>query len=143
MTVLLTRFICMLKASINLKRFWLKKREDVGIKQLNDSKRFIEYSQCMNDVYNIDNYNPTRTRKISTEFHDMIADNMSNKKFQTMVKELAIRCMKLNILLAFIFHFYFFVPKEVRLNSTHYLIINIHNKRESQNIATNHSTDID
>ena len=66
----------------------------------------------MNDVYNIDNYNPTRTRKISTEFHDMIADNMSNKKFQTMVKELAIRCMKLNILLAFIFHFYFLFQKK-------------------------------
>ena len=35
------------------------------------------------------------------------------------------------------------VPKEVRLNSTHYLIMKIHNRRELQQIAIDHSADID
>ena len=54
-----------------------------------------------------------------------------------------IRCRKLNISLVFITQSYFCVPKDVRLNSKHYLIIKISNKRESQNIAINHSADID
>ena len=54
-----------------------------------------------------------------------------------------IRCRKLNISLVFITQSYFSVPKDVRLNSTHYLIIKISNKRELQNIAINHSADID
>ena len=54
-----------------------------------------------------------------------------------------IRCRKLNISLAFITQSYFSVPKNVRLNSTHYLIMKINNKRELQNIAINHSADID
>ena len=68
---------------------------------------------------------------------------MSNKIFQAMVKELFIRCKKLNISLVFITQSYFSVLKEVRLNSKHYLIMKFHNKRELQNIATNHSADID
>ena len=125
-------------------QFLIKKREDVGIKYLNDPKESIEYSQCIDDVYNnIDDYNPSRKRKILIVFDDMIADIMSNKKFQAMVKELFIRCRKLNISLVFITRSYFSVPKEVRLNSTNYLIMKIHNKRELQNIATNHSADID
>ena len=68
---------------------------------------------------------------------------MSNKNFQPMVKELFTRCRKLNISLVFITQSYFSVPKEVRLNSTHYLIMKIHNKTELQNIATNHSADVD
>ena len=54
-----------------------------------------------------------------------------------------IRCRKLNISLDFITQSYFSVPKDVRLNSTHYLIMKINNKRELRNIADNHSTDID
>ena len=73
----------------------------------------------------------------------MIADIMTNKKFQAIIKELFIRCRKLNISLIFITQSYFSVPKEVRLNSTHYLIMKIRNKREVQNIAINHSADID
>ena len=73
----------------------------------------------------------------------MIADIMSNKKFQAVVKELFIRCRKLNISLVFITQSYFSVPKDVRLNSTHYLIMKINNKRELQNITINHSADID
>ena len=73
----------------------------------------------------------------------MIADIMSNKKFQAMTKELFIRCRKLNILLVFITQCYFSVPKDVRLNSTHYLIMKINSKKELQNIAINLSADID
>ena len=98
----------------------------------------------MDDVYgNIGNYNPSRKRKVLIVFDDMIADIMTNKKFQAMIKELFIRCRKLNISLVFITQSYFSVPKDVRLNSTHYLIMKINNKRELQNIAINHSADID
>ena len=70
----------------------------------------------MNDVYqNIDNYNPSRKKKL-TLFDDMIADIMSNKKFQAIIKELFIRCRKVNISLVFITQSYFSVPKDVRLN---------------------------
>ena len=73
----------------------------------------------------------------------MIADIMSNKRFQAIIKESFIRCRKLNILLVFITQSYFSVPKDVRLNSTHYLIMKINNERELQNIEINHSADID
>ena len=76
-------------------------------------------------------------------FDDMIADIVDNKKFQAIIKELFIRCGKLNTSLVFITQSYFCVPKDVRLNSKHYLIMKISNKRESQNIAINHSADID
>ena len=98
----------------------------------------------MDDVYNnIDDYNPSRKRKILIVFDDMMTDIMTNKKFQSIIKKLFIRCRKLNISLVFITQSYFSVPKEVRLNSTYCLIMKIHNKRELQNIATNHSADID
>ena len=76
-------------------------------------------------------------------FDDMIADIMTNKIFQAIIKELFIRCRKLNISLVLITQSYISVPKNVRLNSTHYLIIKIKNKSELQNIAINHSSDID
>ena len=84
-----------------------------------------------------------KDRKILTVFDDMIADIMTNKKFQAIIKELFIRCRKLNISLVFITQSYFRVPKDVRLNSTHYLLMKIHNKRELQNIAFDHSADIE
>ena len=122
----------------------IKKHENAGIKNYNDSSAFIEYSNTMNDVYsNIDDCNPRRKRKILIVFDDMIADIMTNKKFQAIIKELFIRCRKLNISLVFITQSYVSVPKEVRLNSTHYLIMKMHNKRELQNMAINHSADID
>ena len=68
---------------------------------------------------------------------------MSNKKFQAIIKELFIRCRKLNISVVFIAQSYFFVPKDVRLNSMHYFIMKINNKKELQKIAINHSADID
>ena len=121
----------------------IRNRENVGIKHLNDSKAFIECSNTMNDVYeNIDHYNLNRRRKILIVFDDMIADIMTNKKFQSIIKELFIRCRKLNMSLVFITQSYCSVPKDVGLNSTHYLIMKINNKRELQNIANNHSADI-
>ena len=95
----------------------IKKRENAGIKHLNDLNAFIECSNAMDDVYeNTDDYNPNRKRKILIVFDDMIADIMRNKKFPAMIKELFIRCRKLNISLAFIIQSYFSVPKDVRLN---------------------------
>ena len=76
-------------------------------------------------------------------FDDVIADIMSNKRFQAVMKELFIRCRKLNISLAFITQSYFSVPKDARLNSTHHLIMKINNIKELQNIAITHSVDID
>ena len=73
----------------------------------------------------------------------MIADIMTNKKFQSITKELFIRCRKLNISLVFITQSYFSVPKDVRLNSTHYLIMKINNKKELRIIADTHATNID
>ena len=97
----------------------------------------------MDEIYeNIDNYNSNIKRKIFVVFDDMIAVIMTNKKFQTIIKELFIRCRKLNISLVFISQSYFSVPKDVRLNSRHYLIIKINKKRELQIIAINHSADI-
>ena len=98
----------------------------------------------MDDVYeNIDHYNPNRKRKILIVFDDMIADIMTNKKFYSIIKELFIRCRKTNISLVFITQSYFSVTKDVRLNSTHCFIMKVNNKRELQNIALNHSADID
>ena len=124
--------------------FFIKNREDTGIKHSNDLNEFIECSNAVDGVYeNIDDYNPSRKRKILTVFDDMIADIKSNKKFKAIIEELFIRCRKINISLVFITQSYFSVPKDVRLNSTHYLIMKINNKRELQNIAINHSADID
>ena len=68
---------------------------------------------------------------------------MTNKKFQAIIKELFIRCRKVNISLVFITQSYFSVPKDVRLNSTHYLIMKINNRKELQNVTIDHSADID
>ena len=71
----------------------------------------------MDDVYeNINDYNPTRKRKKLIVFDNIIADIMNNKNFQAIIKELFIRCRKLNISLAFITQSYFSVPKDIRLN---------------------------
>ena len=120
--------------------FLIKKGEDVGTNHFNDPNAFIECSNRMDDFYrNIDDYNPSRKRKILIVFDDMIADIMTNKKFRAITKELFIRCRKVNISLPFTTQSYF----SVRLNSTHYLIMKINNNRELKNIAINHSADID
>ena len=109
--------------------FLIKKREDVGIKFINEPNAFTECSNTMDDIYeNIDDYNPNRKRKILIVFDDMIANIMTNKKFQAIIKELFIRCRKMNISLVFIPQSYFSVPKDVRLNSTHYLVMKLTTK---------------
>ena len=76
--------------------FLIKKRKGVGIKYCNDLNAFIECSNTMDDVYqNIDDYNSSRKRKILIVFDHMIADIMSNEKFQPIIKEFFIRCRKL------------------------------------------------
>ena len=75
----------------------IKKREDVEIKNLNDPKAFRKYSQCVGDFYNnINDYNPNRKRKTLIVLDDVIADIMTNKEFQAVIKELFIRWRKLN-----------------------------------------------
>ena len=91
---------------------------------------------------NIDDYNPDKENKILIVFDDMIADMIHNKKLNSIVTELFIRGRKLNISLVFITQSYFKVPKDVRLNTSHFFIAKIPNKRELQQIAINHSSDI-
>ena len=77
----------------------------------------------MQDVYkNIDEYNVGKRSKISIAFDDIIADMINNKKLNSVVTELFIRGMKLNISIVFITQSYFKIPKDVRLNSTHFLL---------------------
>ena len=106
--------------------FLIKKHENAGIKNLNNPNAFIECSNTMDDVYeSIDDYNLVRKRKNLIVLDEMIADMMTNKKFQAIIEELFIRCRKLNTSLVFITQSFFRVSKDVRLNSTHYLIIKI------------------
>ena len=84
----------------------------------------------------------TAREKMLISFDNMMAD-IKNKEFQAIIKELFIRCRKLNTLLVFITQSYFSVPKDVRSCSTHYLIMKINNRKELQNIVMNHSADID
>ena len=98
----------------------------------------------MQDVYkNIEDYNIGKKRKVLIVFDDMIADMINNKKLDSIVTELLIRGRKLNISIVFITQSYFKVPKDVGLNSTHFFIMEITNKRELQQTALNHSSDID
>ena len=99
----------------------------------------------MQDVYkNIEEYNIGKKRKILIVFDDMITDMINNKKLNPVVTELFIRGRKLNISIVFMSLLsYFQVPKDVRLNSTDFFIMKIPNKRELQQIALNHSSDID
>ena len=94
-------------------------------------------------IWMIKDYDPNKKRKILIVFDDMIADMLSNKKLNPIVTELFIRGRKLNISLVFITQSYFAVPKNIRLNSTHYFVMKIPNKRELQQIAFNHSSDLD
>ena len=97
----------------------------------------------MRDVYkNINYYNPDKENKMLIVFNGMIADMTHNKKLNSIVTELFMRGRKLNISLFFITQSYFKVPKDVRLNTSHFFIAKIPNKGELQQIAINHSSDI-
>ena len=100
----------------------------------------MEYSNDIQDVYkNIEDYNPIEKRKVLIVFDDMIPYVINNKRLNPVVTELFIRGRKLKISIVFITQSYFKVPKDVRLNSTHFFILEIPNKRELQQTALNHS----
>ena len=125
-------------------QYLINKREKEGLDHFDDPKAFMEYSNDMQDVYkNIEDYNPIKRRKVLIVFDDMIADMINNKKLNPIVTELFVRGRKINIPIVFITQSYFKVPKDVRLNSTHFFIVKVYNKRELQQIALNHSSDID
>ena len=94
-------------------------------------------------IKNIEEYDLNKKSKIFIGFDDMIVAMFSNKKLNPIVAKLFIRGRKLNISIALITQSYFAVPKNIRLKSTHYFIMKISNKQELQQIAFNHSSDID
>ena len=109
-------------------QYLINKREKIGLDHFKDPKAFMKYSNDMQDVYkNIEDYNPRKKRNILIVFDDMIADTINNKKLNPVVTELFIRGRKLKLSIVFITQSYFKVP----------------NKRELQQIALNHSYDID
>ena len=109
-------------------QYLINKRESVGINDFKDPKAFIEYSNDMYDIYKNNNYyNPNKENKILIVFDDMIADMIQNKKLNSIVTELFIRGRKSNISLVFITQSYIKVPKDVRLNTTHFFITKISN----------------
>ena len=90
----------------------------------------------MDDVLDdINNYNKNRDKKVLTVFDDMIADIEYNKKFKRKIKELFYRARKINVSIVFITQSYFTVLKDARLNSTHYILMKIGNKKELRRIA--------
>ena len=104
-------------------QYLIKICEKVGLNHFKDLKAVIEYSNDMRNVCkNINNYNPDKEDKILIVFDDMIADMIQNKKLNSVLTELFIRGRKLNISLVFFTQTYFKVPKDVRLNSTHFFI---------------------
>ena len=125
-------------------QYLINKREQAGIKNLNDPQAFIEYSNDLNDVLeDINNYNKKKDKKVLTIFDDMITDIMRSEKFKAIVKELFIRCRKLNISVVFITQSYFRTPKDARLNSTHYILMKMGNKKELKSIAEENSGHLD
>ena len=144
MNQILIKFIYMLKISMkqNAKyQLLISKRKSTNLKYLNDSKAFFRYLNDMGNNYkNIEEYNPNKKRKKLIVFDDLIADMLSNEKLNPIVTELFIRGRKLNIFLAFITKSYFAAPKSIGLNSTHYFIMKIPNKRKLQKTAFNHSS---
>ena len=124
-------------------QYLIKIREKVGIDHHNDPRAYIEYSNDMHDVYkNINYYNPYKENKILIVFDDMIADMVHKKKLDSITTELFIRGRKLNISLVFITQSYFKVPKDVKINTTHFFIEKTPNRREIQEIVWNNSSDV-
>ena len=119
------------KISVAKYQYLINKRQQVELNHYDNPKAFMEYSNDMQVVYkNIEDYNPRENRKVLIVFDDMIVDMTNNKKLNPIVTELFIRGRKLNISIIFITQSYFKVPKDVRLNSTHFFIMKIPNKRE-------------
>ena len=98
----------------------------------------------MDDVLDdINNYNKSKDKKVLIVFDDMIADIEYNKNFKRMIKELFYRARKINVLIVFITQSYFIALKDARLNSTHYILMQIGNKKELKSIAEEKSGNLD
>ena len=110
--------------------YLINKREQAEIKNLNDVHPLIEYSDDMNDVLDdINDYNKNRDKKVLIVFDDKIADIEYNKNFKRIIIELFYRAYKINISIVFITQSYFRALKDARLNSTHYILMKICNKK--------------
>ena len=124
--------------------YLINKTEQAGIKNLNDPHAFIEYSDDMSDVLDdINNYNKNRDKKVLIVFDDMIADIEYNKNLKRIIKELFSRARKINVSIVFITQSYFRALKDARLNSTHYILMRIGNKKELKRIAEEKSGHLD
>ena len=124
--------------------YLINKREQAGKENLNDPHAFIKYSDDMDDVLDdINNYNKNRDKKVLIVFDDMIADIEYNKKFKRIFKELFYRARKINVSIVFITQSYFRALKDARLNSTHYILKKIGNKKELKRIAEEKSGHLD
>ena len=124
--------------------YLINKREQAGIKNLSVPHAFIEYSDDMNDVPDdINNYNTNRDKKVVIVFDDMIADIEYNKNFKRIIKELFYRARKINVSIVFITQSYFRALKDARLNSIHYILMKIGNKKELKRIAEEKSGHLD
>ena len=119
-------------------------REQAGIKNLNNPRAFIEYSDDTDDVLDdINNYNKNRYRKVLIVFEDIIADIEYNKNFKRIIKELFYRARIINVSIVFITQSYFRALKDARLNSMHYTLMKIGNKKELKRIAEEKSGHLD
>ena len=124
--------------------YLINKREQGGIKSLNDPHAFIENSDDMNDVLDdINNYNKNRDKKVLIVFDDMIADIEYDKNFKRIIKELFYRARKINVSIVFITQSYFRALKDARLNSTQYILMKIGHKNELKRIAEEKSGHLD
>ena len=122
----------------------INKREQVGIKNLNDPHAFIEYSDDMNDVLDdINNYNKDNDKKVLIVFDDLIADIEYNKNFKRIIKELFYRACTINVSIVFMTQSYFRALKDARLNTMHYILMKIGNKKELKGIAEEKSGHLD
>ena len=113
-------------------------REKLEIENLKNQKAFIDYSKTIDNVYN-----PRKKKRVLIVFDNIIADMESNRKLSRNAIELFLRGEKFNISIVFISRSYFKVPKTIRLNATNFFIMKIPNKRELQQIPSNHSSDTD
>ena len=108
------------------------------------SKIFIEYSNDFGDIYEyIEESDPSKKHEILIVFEDMVTDMLSNKKLHAIGTELFTRGRKLNISVVFTTQFYFDVPENIRLISTHYFIMKILNKQKLKKIEINNLSQID
>ena len=117
-------------------QYLICKREKVSLKHYNDPKAFIDYSNNMQEFIRI-------LKNTILERNIKVLIVFDHKKLNPVVTESFIRGRKLNISIVFITQSYFKVPKQIRLNITHFFVMKIPNNRELQQVALNHSLDID